>query len=32
MDTGWHRGRFGTSGPTARTISVALGELQHGYQ
>ena len=23
----WHRGRFGTSGPTARTTSVALGAI-----
>ena len=30
-DTGWHRGRCGTSGPTARANSVALGGLQFVY-
>ena len=31
-DTGWHRGRCGTSGPTAKANSVALGGLQLVYQ
>ena len=31
-DTGWHRDRCGTSGPTARANSVALGGLQLVYQ
>ena len=31
-DTGWHRGKCGTSGPTARANSVAWGGLQLVYQ
>ena len=31
-NTGWHGGRCGTSGPTARANSVALGGLQLVYQ
>ena len=31
-NTGWHRNRCGTSGPTARANSVAWGELPYVYQ
>ena len=31
-NTGWHGGRCGTSGPTARANSVALGGLPYVYQ
>ena len=31
-NTGWHRNRCGTSGPTARANSVAWGKLPYVYQ